>query len=133
MSDELKPCPFCGEEPCFVAYGEDAGPFATRFTAECQNDDCIMQSTYVTKTDAAAAWNNRPVEDALRAERDAYRSDAARLADKWNSVPWDALQDLAQYVDNDDDPGRIELWAHEALALARPWLDANAPKEAGNE
>ena len=64
----------------------------------------------------------------LRAELAAAQAEAARYKALWESVPWEALQDCAQYVDNDDDPERIEMWAHNALALARQWLTANAPK-----
>ena len=59
---------------------------------------------------------------AIVKERDELRA-------KWESVPWDELQECAQYVDNDDDPEYIEQWAHDALAIAQPWLAANAPKE----
>jgi len=51
---ELKPCPFCGEEP------------ATRAGfAICINDDC-EQSNYWSGLDIDA-WNTRPIEDALNA------------------------------------------------------------------
>lgn len=64
MSDELKPCPFCGKSPhinfannvwcvnplCFMGDGDDDGTFAPR-----------------------DLWNTRPVEDALRRELAAAR------------------------------------------------------------
>ena len=52
MSEELRPCPFCGAMPM----GED-----DRYM--CSTLGCVMQEDTISAKD----WNTRPIEDALRA------------------------------------------------------------------
>ena len=58
MSDELKPCPFCGgteERPEWIAH----------------KDSCFMWMQATGKRgDLITAWQRRPTEDALRASRE---------------------------------------------------------------
>ena len=69
MSDELKPCPFCGsmatihcDIPRFHAYGYGVG---------CSNPNCAAYSGYgmmtcETKEEAIDAWNRRAERHAKR-------------------------------------------------------------------
>ena len=53
---ELKPCPFCGEEPNVFSFNDG------RFIVECSNSDCDVYpytSIHHDKADAIAAWNQR--------------------------------------------------------------------------
>lgn len=62
--NEIKPCPFCGENDIIVEYGGDENehpPFG--WTAHCDNYKCDIQhpKTYQfdTKEKAIEAWNKR--------------------------------------------------------------------------
>ena len=114
MTDELKPCPFCGSVGIAVISG--------KYTDYVSCESCGTQSAFVAKTpllsagelqgalnknSAIAAWNTRPIEDALRAENDA-------LLAQWASVPWSDLD-----IRISDDP----------YDYARKWFTANTPKE----
>ena len=61
MSDELKPCPFCGGKPTFVhATSEDIGNgYVCRTLAVISCDHCMFDMAGETDEDAAAAWNAR--------------------------------------------------------------------------
>lgn len=61
MSDELKPCPFCGGKPTFVhATSEDIGNgYVCRTLAVISCDHCMFDMTGETDEKAAAAWNAR--------------------------------------------------------------------------
>lgn len=69
MDKHLKACPFCG------APGHEYVDAAGYWLAECSKCD-------TAGPDGAEAWNRRPIEDALRAERDAAvaRAEAAEAA-----------------------------------------------------
>ena len=62
MSDELKPCPFCGVVPV----RHDGGMLSTCAHA-------------VSRANIVADWNKRPTEDALRAELVGAKSDYAQM------------------------------------------------------
>ena len=55
MSDELRPCPFCGQSPSVETLSLPGGRKIN--TVECANPDC--------DTVLASIWNARPIEDAL--------------------------------------------------------------------
>ena len=68
---ELKPCPFCGEEP------------ATRAGfAICINDDC-EQSNYWSGLDIDD-WNTRPIEDALNARIAELEAELTELKERFD-------------------------------------------------
>ncbi len=60
MSEELKPCPFCGEQPLEDKYGDIV----------CSNESDIDNDPYLY---SVGTWNTRPIEDTLRAENDALK------------------------------------------------------------
>lgn len=79
MSDELKPCPFCGVSPKEEWHQYRNGTLQVY----CDNPECPAESIYtglLEPSEARKAWNTRPVEDALRAEIERWRADATRLA-----------------------------------------------------
>lgn len=55
MSEELKPCPFCGSTNVCVF----RKPWYQRWYATC-NDCCGMTDDFKTNEDAINAWNHRP-------------------------------------------------------------------------
>lgn len=79
MSEELKPCPFCGKKASIQDcsyYGS-----APAWSAMCDNPTCFAYTeAFKTKKEAIERWNNRPAEEALQkriaeleAERDRLR------------------------------------------------------------
>lgn len=61
MSDELKPCPFCGGKPTFVhATSEDIGNgYVCRTLAVISCDHCMFDMTGETDEKAVVTWNAR--------------------------------------------------------------------------
>src|SRR5574340_379758 len=62
MSDELKPCPFCGEKATKPETMIDG-------CVCCSNPDCVAW----TFPSTIKQWQTRPIEDALRAELGALK------------------------------------------------------------
>lgn len=80
MSEELKPCPFCGETETDIARHE-----SRRWSIQCHATDCICEGPHrATKREAVAAWNQRVDTAIPKAEADAMvaaaRRDAAYVA-----------------------------------------------------
>jgi hypothetical protein len=68
MSDELKPCPWCGSEAVydsFLGY------------CRCVNDKCLFEckptAAWITKEGMIRNWNTRPVEDTITAKVERLR------------------------------------------------------------
>lgn len=61
MSDELLPCPMCPD-------GGD--PARTMFNVLCRTCglETSSENTYATDEQMVAVWNQRPIEDAIRAK-----------------------------------------------------------------
>jgi Lar family restriction alleviation protein len=58
---ELKPCPFCGEQPV-VDWRMGKEKYIPLFQIRCENNDCTTQpETWYFKSEAEAiqAWNRR--------------------------------------------------------------------------
>ncbi len=106
MSDELKPCPFCGRTCVFhTSYQDESGD--TYHEVVCDSGDCAGNVTHCeSKKDAIAIWNRRPIEDTLNAriaeleeERDEWRSECHRILaahKKAIATIYDAYPDVAQ-------------------------------------
>ena len=67
---ELRPCPFCGQTPAMRQVYSDAfakGELQNYYVA-CLNEKCALQPVtlmnFLTRRQAAAAWNRRAGEDA---------------------------------------------------------------------
>ena len=77
MSDDLKPCPFCGGEPfSFEDYGH-----STAWEVGCSNSQCRVEPNVWEKTrdEALASWNTRTPDtgiEALTEQLEAARADA---------------------------------------------------------
>ncbi len=67
MSNELKPCPFCGEEVQLVTVERiDNEGYADSMTyVDCENHNMVIRPD---------EWNRRPIEDALKTEIERLRS-----------------------------------------------------------
>lgn len=77
MSDELKPCPFCGGEACYV---DDIGMGVDEPTKEisCEHISCLP----ITVRVPISSWNARPIEDALRARAEKAEGELKENAQK---------------------------------------------------
>lgn len=59
MSDEMKPCPFCGSEFAELQHGTTTDGIE-RWWVECECG-CTLDDFYLGKDYAIAAWNSRAV------------------------------------------------------------------------
>jgi hypothetical protein len=73
MSDELKPCPFCGLE-MFVEWRNMRQEPNTYLI--CKTEGCTAQNIHWDNNDL---WNNRPIEDKLQARINELEEYNARL------------------------------------------------------
>ena len=101
MSEELRPCPFCGAMPM----GQD-----DRYM--CSTLGCVMQEDTIS----AENWNTRPIEDALNsriAELEADNAEFRQLIRDWSIV-----------LDQNDE---FQLWQVESVRQAM--LEINKERE----
>lgn len=61
MSDDLKPCPFCGGSAKLICCAHTG-----KFYIECANCEAMTDVNYDIRQKAITAWNTRPQEDALK-------------------------------------------------------------------
>jgi Lar family restriction alleviation protein len=61
MSEELKPCPFCGDEAWEIHDTADTLNYKDiNFRVECKNNTCGCESGYFdSKEEAIESWNTR--------------------------------------------------------------------------
>lgn len=65
MSDELKPCPYCGHKPAFFRFDSISPLFPDiEYTVECINSECPVNPSVSrgTEYEATEAWNTRAKE-----------------------------------------------------------------------
>jgi len=129
MSEELRPCPFCGKEPHIDA---------NYFLYGCRNKDCIADSTnYEPTIGFFEDWNTRPIEDALQA-----RIAELEAAQCWTPVSEglpELDQDVFAVVDGELDRGHFyQQWDGEvffssdekgAMMVATHWMPLPEPPE----
>lgn len=96
MSDELKPCPFCGSTPKFGYHGDDDGGY---YYVECRS--C-----------------SRPAD--LEAERfiGAHADNHAEAITAWNRRPSTAPSSVMVPL-SDDQVERLRLWACDDMITPR--------------
>jgi Lar family restriction alleviation protein len=73
MSEERKPCPFCGGNRIQFERLVDLDGRVVRYRLYCVACQCSPDIWKETADDAIAFWNTRPIEDALRAENALFR------------------------------------------------------------
>lgn len=62
MSNELKPCPFCGGEAKILIHTFHALPLPSNVQVGCTKCGCRTDPWYGTKREAIDAWNTRTGE-----------------------------------------------------------------------
>ena len=74
MSEELKPCPFCGEN-AELRGGEGVASWII-----CNNKKCrATQGLELSGENAVKMWNRRPAEDALEKEVERLKAEVKRM------------------------------------------------------
>jgi len=85
VSEEPKPCPFCGSQP-EIEVGNFGG-----FNHAVHCESCGTMGIFCrSEEEAIAAWNRRPIEDALNALVDWLRS----VVKNEKQPDWREYQDL---------------------------------------
>ena len=89
MSEELKPCPFCGETPIY-----DVTPDGENDSIDCRcgESECFLDDGRLDQ------WNCRPIEDAQAVRIEALEAENGRLRE--------ALKEIAEFA-NDEYGKRI--------------------------
>lgn len=85
MSEELKPCPFCGGQAELIeTMGSQAAAFSPYFRVTCT--DCgIHQDQWDERKLAISAWNTR-ADTTIRAENELMREALGRI-DAFDTIP----------------------------------------------
>lgn len=90
MSDELKPCPFCGERAEILL--NDMSDYGSQhfWQISCRSDDCGFGMTSENRSNESkeavvSKWSTRPIEDALRTENDALRHTLMELRARYHA------------------------------------------------
>ena len=105
MSDELKPCPFCGSK----AVNDILNGIY------CSNKNCYQYK----HLDPISTWQSRPIEDALRAQLETANNENANLHLKLD-VAIEALKKNANSIVNMRDyPNNTSVGNDAMFALAR--------------
>ena len=87
MSD-LKPCPFCGSKP-YLSPGETR--YYVKHGSACRindsyNDDVVHVCFAKDDVEGYTGWNDRPIEDALKAQIAKLQADNRSLVEQMNQV-----------------------------------------------
>lgn len=91
MSEDLKACPFCGNE-----MNDD-----NFFSCDGYPQACGCWEQTHTAQEAVDVWNHRPIEDALREE---------------NKKLKDALAEIVRNSKSDELPDGLEIWECRLIA-----------------
>ena len=106
MTEQLKPCPFCGSRGMIAATLDDM------YRPMCERNGCCALDGEITRTEAIAAWNTRPTPADVQALVGALTLAANRL----DRVTIEAIV-------SGDERMRCELrrWSDEARAALAPF------------
>ena len=86
MTENLKRCPFCGNEAEIIGYDDGM------YQCVCRNCESVQGGFYDFPEEAAYAWNSRPIENELVEKICKLEAENARLRE--------ALQMIATEKDN---------------------------------
>lgn len=76
MTEQLKPCPFCGKKPEIIGYDDEM------YQVICRDCDGTQDTFFDSPEEAAKAWNTRPIEDELHGKIGKLESENKRLKKK---------------------------------------------------
>ena len=107
MSEELRPCPFCGKEPAI-----------DNNFAICVNDDCEL-SDYWSGLEVGS-WNTRPIEGALHASIAELEAEVTEL--KPYRDGYDAYEDFPEEGENVI--ANLGSWLFLAQRRGDKWYDS---------
>ena len=116
MSDELKPCPFCGGEAEYFSRPNTLFMWAHEVDhwVSCASDDCLADmGLYAEKDRAIAAWNRRA---------DLHEAELARL--RARNAEMDSALNAIAYFERGYAP---EIRAIARAALVQPPHSASDP------
>lgn len=115
MSDQLKPCPFCGSTATMRG-GSDRASWII-----CDNKKCsATQGLELSGKNAVQMWNHRHAEDALKAEVERLKAALKKIAEianrrghltvaTWQKDAWYELAKIAkEALFNTPDTGKME-------------------------
>jgi len=124
MSEELRPCPFCGEMPKVNNWTLKG---ITDKRCFCDNENCPV---YLSKTIAIDDWNTRPIEDALTARiaelelrLDVYNSNMYDVVVDENAKANKRIAELEALVDELVNIGDNLFDSLNPIAWKHEWLD----------
>ncbi len=80
-NEDIKPCPFCGQQPIFRPGSSDYGRVG--IVCSCKIRPGIVQ--YIPDSEALELWNNRPVEETLHDEVSQLTDELENARDYRNS------------------------------------------------
>lgn len=103
MSEELKPCPFCGGDPG-KAY---VGPMSHHYVM-CNACGANVYA-FTSKAHAEKCWNRRDIEDALKARAESTEARFSRLDDEYTETQ-EAIAELAEAMGIDAEA----RWDHDS-------------------
>ncbi len=109
MSDELKPCPFCGSPASYKTDPHEGYKYSIQCSSEnCPNEDRDFQGYCFISADE---WNTRPIEDALTAALESANKQNADLQEKL-----DVAREALDYYARNDGGWTITKVGKDALA-----------------
>lgn len=119
MGEDIKNCPFCNGE---AVDGNPMQSMSSRTpkTVKCSNYRCILSRLHFS----IEAWNNRPIEDALRQEVERLR--ALTKPRMMCDAPTDGTHILAMFNrhrEDNEDSLFIEVWFDEDNDNIFPWFN----------
>lgn len=84
MSEELKPCPFCGKTPIYAVTPDGEND---SIDCRCGESECFLDDGRLDQ------WNCRPIEDAQAVRIEALEAENRRLRD--------ALKEIEDFANNE--------------------------------
>ena len=106
MSEDLKPCPFCGH---WAAFHFDKPEQPAEIWVECENSECMAEVRALTGTKKFAAehWNKRATTEPKKTDEELVEAKDQRTNGVTITMPaelWDAHVALQRTVDDGLEP-----------------------------